>query len=302
MAAVDMGTNSTRLLIADHKEGILTDVERIEQVTGLGRGVDDSGRLSREAIDRTARVLEMYGARIRDAGVEAVRAVATSAARDAANRDTFVEIAQRALGFGLDVIEGEEEAGLVFLGATRGLPDPGAALVIDIGGGSTEIATDQGGISIDIGSVRITERRLPAHPASPGDISKARREAARVMNAADLPRRVTAMGSAGTWTSLAAIHIGAEPRGLEPVEGVVMHMSDLEDLVDWLGSLTLEAKQAIPSLDPERAPVILGGAIVAETSLRILELDTITVTLHDLLDGICNRLVAEKGGSSGAAQ
>ncbi|MDE0170880.1 MAG: hypothetical protein OXS29_15460 [bacterium] len=287
VAAVDMGTNSTRLLIADRRETGLVDVERIETVTGLGRGVDRSARLSPDGIERTARVLQSYGRRIRQAGVQAARAVATSAARDASNRDEFVEAATRALGFRPDIISGEEEAGLVFAGATGGTRDPGATVVVDIGGGSTEIVTDEGGVSTDIGSIRLTERCLPNHPATVRDLAAARREAARVMSAADLPRRSYAMGAAGTWTSLAAMHLRLDSYDSHEVEGTTLGVEDAERMVAWLGSLSLADKKAIRSLNPKRAPIILGGAVVAETSLRLLGLKRITVTGHDILDGVC---------------
>lgn len=287
VAAVDMGTNSTRLLIADRTESGLVDMERIETVTGLGRGVDRSGRLAPDGIERTALVLQSYGRRIRQAGVHAARAVATSATRDASNRDEFVEAATQALGFRPDIISGEEEADLVFAGATGGMPDPGATVVVDIGGGSTEIVTDEGGVSTDIGSIRLTERCLPNHPATVHDLAAARREATRVMTASDLPRRSGARGAAGTWTSLAAMHLGLDSYDSHEVEGTTLGLEEAERIVAWLGSLSLAEKEAIPSLNPKRAPIILGGAVVAETALRLLGLSRITVTGHDILDGVC---------------
>ena len=287
VAAVDMGTNSTRLLIADRSGTGIVDVERIESVTGLGRGVDSTGRLSPDGIERTTRVLQSYGRRIRQTGVEAARAVTTSAARDATNRNEFVEAARLALGFRPDIISGEEEAALVFAGATGGAPDPADTVVVDIGGGSTEIVTDEGGVSTDIGSIRLTERCLPNHPATVRDLAAARREAARVMSASDLPRRSCAMGAAGTWTSLAAMHLDLDSYDSHEVEGTILGLKDAERMVAWLGSLSLDEKKAIPALNPKRAPIILGGAVVAETSLRLLGLERITVTGHDILDGVC---------------
>ena len=292
-AAVDVGTNSARLLIADATKTWLTDVERIETVTGLGRGVDGTGRLSPDAIERTIRVLASYGHRIRKAGVEKARAVATSAARDAANQDEFLEAARRALGFRPEIIGGADEAALVFAGATGWAPDPGGTVVVDIGGGSTEIVTVRGGVSTNIGSIRLTERCLPNHPATPDDLAAARHEAVRVMmGTADVPRRTKGLGAAGTWTSLAAMHLGLDTYHSETVEGTTLSLADVEGMVAWLGSLTIEEKRAIPALNPKRAPIILGGAIVAETSLRILDLEEIMVTGHDILDGVCLSLAA----------
>lgn len=286
-AAVDIGTNSTRLLIADVGRHGMADVERIELVTGLGRGSTRSGRLTPEAIERTARVLAGYGRKIGTAGVTGSRAVATAATRDAVNREDFLVAARKALGFRPDVIGGEEEAELCFRGATARNGDPGRTVVLDIGGGSTEIVTDHGGVSVNIGSIRLTERCLPAHPATPEHLADARREAARVMGAATPPRRSRAMATAGTWTALAAMHLRLDTHDSHEVEGTALGLADMERMVAWLGSLSLEEKEAIPSLDPRRAPIILGGAVVAETALRVLGLETVTVTGYDILDGVC---------------
>ena len=294
-AAVDIGTNSTRLLIADvDREGVV-DVERIEQVTGLGRDSSRSGRLTAGAIERTTRVLAGYGRRIRSAGASKARAVATAATRDAINRQEFLEAARESLGFRPDVIGGEEEAALCFRGATARSGARGETVVVDIGGGSTEIVTEHGGISVNIGSIRLTERCLPAHPAGPGHLAGARAAATEALRPADPGGRKHGLGTAGTWTSLAAIRRPTEPYRPEAVEGATLTLSDLEELVNWLGTLTLDQKQAIPGLDPMRAPVILGGAIVAEAALQVLDLDRITVTGYDILDGVCLALAAGAG-------
>ncbi|MYB44347.1 MAG: hypothetical protein F4X74_05370 [Acidimicrobiia bacterium] len=295
LAAVDIGTNSTRLLIADVERHGMADVERIEKVTGLGRDSTRSGRLAPESIERTVQVLAGYGRRIGSAGVAGARAVATAATRDAVNGEEFLAAARQALGFRPDVISGEEEAELCFLGATTRNGDPGRTLVVDIGGGSTEIVTDQGGLSVNIGSIRLTERCLPTHRAATDHLAAARREAARVMAAADPPRRSHAMATAGTWTSLAAMHLRLDTYDPHEVEGATLGLADLERMVAWLGSLSLEEKEAIPSLDPRRAPIILGGAVVADTALRVLDLGAITVTGYDILDGVC--LALAEGGS-----
>ena len=291
-AAVDIGTNSTRLLIADVEPDGVIDLERIEQVTGLGRDSSRSGRLTDEAIRRTTLVLEGYGRRIRSAGASAARAVATAATRDAVNRQDFLEAAHRALGFRPDVIGGEEEAALCFRGTTTRNGVGGETVVVDIGGGSTEIVTGRGGVSVNIGSIRLTERCLPAHPASAEHLAAARQAAAGALLSAGPVNSSDALGTAGTWTSLAAIHRPTGGYSAESVEGATLTLDDLERLVSWLGTLTLEEKQAIPGLDPMRAPVILGGAIVAEAALRVLALSRITVTGYDILDGICLALAA----------
>lgn len=294
-AAVDIGTNSTRLLIADVKRHGMADVERIEKVTGLGRDSTRSGRLTPESIGRTTRVLAGYRQRIASAGVTASRAVATAATRDAANREEFLAAARNALGFHPDVIGGEEEAGLCFRGATARHGHPGRMVVVDIGGGSTEIVTDEGGVSVNIGSVRLTERCLPSHPAAPEHLAAARRTAAEAMRSAGFARRPEALGTAGTWTTLAAIHRRLDRFDPARVEATRLSPTDLEGLVSRLARLTLEEKRAIPGLDPLRAPVILGGAVIAETALRVLGLEGITVTGYDILDGVCLTLAEGAG-------
>ncbi len=287
VAAVDMGTNSTRLLVADVSGCGFEDVERVENVTGLGMGVDRTGRLSSEAIARTLHILSIYRSVIDRTKVETARAVATSATRDAVNGHEFVDAAANVLGFRPEVIGGDEEATLVFAGATRLADNPGDVLVIDIGGGSTEIVSHRKGISIDIGSIRITERCLPSHPATAADLADARREAGRALAYASGASRPTALGTAGTWTTLAGLSLGLRSRDPMEAEGTTLSLDDLENLVAWLGSLSLAEKEALPAMNPRRAPMILGGAVVAETALRILGLEQITVTGYDILDGVC---------------
>ena len=291
VASVDIGTNSTRLLIASGSETGLGEIERRALVTALGRRVEGSGRLAADSIARTVSALAEYGASIRAAGVGSARAVATSASRDANNREAFFDTAQNALGFRPELISGEEEASLSFAGASLGAANPADTVVIDTGGGSTEFVADDGGVSIDIGSVRLTERCLPHHPAAPAELDAARTEAARVIACGELPFRSSAVGVAGTWTSLATMHRRLDAYDPDLVEGTTMRLDDVRQLVRWLATLTLEEKQAIPSLDPNRAPVILGGAVVAEASLEALALDHVTISEHDILDGVCLELL-----------
>ena len=190
-----------------------------------------------------------------------------------------------------ELISGEEEASLSFAGASLGAANPADTVVIDAGGGSTEFVADDGGVSIDIGSVRLTERCLPHHPAAPAELDATRTEAARVIACGELPFRSSAVGVAGTWTSLAAMHRRLDAYDPDLVEGTTMRLDDVRQLVRWLATLTLEEKQAIPSLDPNRAPVILGGAVVAEASLEALALDHVTISEHDILDGVCLELL-----------
>jgi exopolyphosphatase/guanosine-5'-triphosphate,3'-diphosphate pyrophosphatase len=288
-AAVDIGTNSMRLLVVDD-EG--SEVERWARVTGLGKGVDASGRLSDDAIDRTIEVLADYGRIVRGYGVTGARAVATSASRDAANRAEFFDRAQEALGFRPEVIEGVDEAALSYRGATAGISAPGPYLVVDIGGGSTEFVLEDGGdivgTSLDMGSVRLTDRfELERRPVEFDRLEAASRAVEATIESVRLPRRIeTCIGVAGTWTSLSAI-----AQQLAEYDRTLVHEShiernDLDRLVLKLAAMTVEETEQIPALDPKRAPVIVGGAIVAREVMRLLGVDTVVVSEHDLLDGV----------------
>jgi exopolyphosphatase/guanosine-5'-triphosphate,3'-diphosphate pyrophosphatase len=227
-AAVDIGTNSMRILVVDD-DGV--ERHREARVTGLGRGVDRAGRLSEDAVDRTLAVLSDYGALMRAAGVDRVRAVATSATRDAANRDEFLNAAEHALGVRPETISGLEEAGLAFVGAIAGITAERPHLVVDIGGGSTEFVRRDGdrltAVSVDIGSVRLTDRMLSDRPVAFDQLEAAMRhvESLFVEEVGDVPSVGTVIGVAGTWTSLVAITLG-----LPAYDRDVVHHSILERL------------------------------------------------------------------------
>lgn len=283
VAAVDIGTNSVRLLIAEPDAGAdggLADVMRREEVTGLGRGADGSGRLDRTAMERTAAALAEYGGEIRRASAERVRAVATAAVRDAPNREEFLESAAGALGWRPECVTGEEEGRLAFAGATLGSADPERTTVVDIGGGSTEFITAARCVSADIGSVRLTERLLPGHPATEDQVIAAKMTVASLFNHLRPPVRERVTGAAGTWTSLASILV--YPAG---ADGAEVGLTDLLELIDRLAGMTLEEKRGIPGLDPKRAPVILGGAVTAAGALQAMGRTEAAVSARDLLDG-----------------
>ena len=291
VAAVDVGTNSTRLLIADLEQGRLRAVERRVVVTGLGAGVDSAGGLAGPGVAGTLEVLHIYGLAARAAGVRRLRAVATSAVRDAADRAGFLDRAEEALGVRPEVIEGEEEAVLSFLGAAGGVMGPAPYLVVDVGGGSTEFVfgSEAPGFacSIDLGSRRLTERCLPYHPAGGEALAAARRTAAEAFAAVHLPGAPgTVIGTGGTYTALAAISLGLEAYDPDRVHGSVLSLADLDALAGHLSSLSLEKTAALPSLDPARAPVLLGGAVVGAEALRRSGSGEMVVSEADLLDGI----------------
>ena len=288
VGVVDIGTNSIRLLLADDTG----DLGRWEEVTGLGRGVDATGELSESAIADTLTALARYGGMMDDAGVAKRAAVATSASRDASNREEFFDRAEQALGVRPALISGELEAALAYAGATIDLNLPGPIVVSDIGGGSTEFATEAGGVSVEIGSVRLTERRLPRRPASPREVAAARDEVADLFASIEVPSASSLVGVAGTWVSLSGIAGGQPTHDLPAVHGSQLSRNQLADLVESLGNLTVAETAAIPGLHPARAPVILSGAVVAAGVMDATGAEEAYISGRDTLDGVAMRLLA----------
>lgn len=272
VAAVDIGTNSMRLLMVQKIGEGTVELGRWERVTGLGTGVHESGRLSEEAMDRTLLTLAEFGARMNKAEVEKRRAVATSAARDSENRDQFFDRAELALGVRPELISGEEEARLAFSGATAGRAE--AVLVIDIGGGSTEFVTGDHGKSYDIGSVRLTDLALADRPASEEKVTATRAMVSQTFLDV-VPFMGLILGVAGTWTSLGAIE-----------DSDVLTVPQVTAWIDRLAGMTFEETAGIPGLDPARARVILAGAVVAEGAMIAAGGGPVEISRHDLLDGI----------------
>jgi len=296
IAAGDIGTNSTRLLIAEVSAGRVVPLERRVVVTGLGAGVDRTGRLDEGGVVRTLEVLAEYGRTARDAGAQAARVVATAALRAAAgNREEFLDRAAALLGVRPEVITGEEEAALSFEGATGGAAGTGPYLVIDVGGGSTEFvfgaASPAHAASVDLGSRRITERFLPSLPASAEELAAARRAAAEAFAGVVLPGDPgTVVGVGGTYTALAAVVLGLPAYDPDRVHGARLELAALDTLTEHLAGMSLLQMAALPSLDPARAPVLPGGAIVAAEALRRSGRAEVEVSETDLLDGIARRL------------
>lgn len=298
VGAVDIGTNSMRLLVAESEDGTLREIVRETQVTRLGQGVDATGLLDTDAIERTLTVMESYGATLSEARVDRVRAIATSASRDAANRDEFFDRVEEALGFRPDLVSGEAEAELSFSGARRGLEVEGPVVVCDIGGGSTEFVFGREAVeyarSVNIGSVRLTERVVPDRPAPSAQLAAGREEAETLMADVVLPGRpAAAVGVGGTFTSLAAMNLDLETYRSETVHGSTVSYQDLLSLVEWLSGMTVEETASIPSLMPARAPVILAGAIVAVAACLTIDVGRIEVSEHDLLHGVAWELLGE---------
>jgi exopolyphosphatase / guanosine-5'-triphosphate,3'-diphosphate pyrophosphatase len=289
VAAVDIGTNTMRLLITDEGGA---DLVRLVEVTGLGRGVDAAGRFSREGVRRTIPVLQRFGDLMDFEMVTRRRAVATSAARDAANREKFFDLAEPALGVRPVLISGQEEANLAYEGATGGLDQSEMWVVSDIGGGSTEFVTREGAISVDIGSVRLTERHLRRRPPSPGELSAARVQLRDAFSPVGLAEIGALVGVAGTWTSLAGIVLELPEYDRDIIHGSVLAVQQVIEAVQRLSRLTLEETASIRSLDPKRAPVILAGGLIAEGVMERLGADQVLVSETDTLDAVAKELLA----------
>ena len=287
VGVVDIGTTSMRLLITAGVD----EIGRWVEVTGLGKGVDQTGRLSEGAIEATVSVLERYGKLMDEASTDRRLVIATSASRDAANREAFFDRCEAALGMRPTLITGEEEARLGYEGASSGLDLDSPLIVSDIGGGSTEVVWEEGSASVDIGSVRLTDRVLNERPATKEDVAEARALVRLLLE--EVPELSGALvGVAGTWTSLAAMDLDLSAYDTEMVHGHSMSRERVEGLVRFLSRLTLEETEAIPSLDPKRAPVILAGAVVAAGVIEHLGADAVVVSRRDTLDGAARRLLA----------
>jgi exopolyphosphatase/guanosine-5'-triphosphate,3'-diphosphate pyrophosphatase len=298
VAAVDIGTNSTRLLVADVDaggNGALRTIERQTRITRLGQGVDASRRLHPDAIERTVTVLRDYGERIRALGAARVRMTATSASRDAANREEFFALARDAVGVTPELISGAEEGALTFAGATAGLDVPAPYLVFDVGGGSTELivgtSEPDGLLSVDIGCVRLTEQFLHGDPPAAEELSQAvsvvRDHLADVSR--ELPATATAktlIGTAGTVWTMAAVELGVDASESERIHHFRMTRAAAEDVFRTLATEPVEQRRHNPGLEPGRVDVIVGGAIVVVSVMRHFHFDEMLVSEADILDGL----------------
>ena len=295
VAAIDCGTNSIRLLVADVEGDRKADVHREMRVVRLGQGVDRTGELAPEAIERTRLALVDYAATCRALGVEATRMVATSASRDARNSSDFRDMVQQVLGAEPDVVSGDEEAALSFDGATRGLdPAGGPFLVMDIGGGSTELVLGttsvEAGRSVDVGCVRLTERHLRDDPPTLAQIAAAEADvdAALALARETVPveKACTAIGLAGSVTTVAALALGLTAYDPERIHLSRISAAQARELSDRLLAMTREERAALPVMHPGRVDVIGAGALVLATLVDRLELPEVLVSEADILDGI----------------
>ena len=303
VAAVDIGTNSVRLLVADvtgtEPDVTLVPLDRRMRISRLGEAVDATHQLAPAAIERTVAVLTEYRHAIAEHDVTTVRATATSAARDATNRDDFFDAARAALGTEPELLPGDEEGRLSFVGATAGLSDePPPYLVIDIGGGSTEFTVGStvpdASVSIDVGCVRITEAYLHSDPPAPEELSQAVSVVRDHLGdvARDLPGvhdATTAVGVAGTITTVAAVEQGVS-YSREAIHRFHLTRAAAEDVFRTLAVEPATQRRHNPGLEPGRVDTIVGGAVVLVAVLRAFELDELLVSEDDLLDGLARSL------------
>ena len=295
IGVVDLGTNSTRLLVAEVHDGEVTEIERRTIVTRLGEGVEASGRLADGAIARVSEALAVYREVLDRLAAGQVVAVATSAMRDAENGPAFRDEIRERFGIEARTISGDEEARLTFLGATSARDAGAETVVIDIGGGSTEYVTGRAGsdpgfhVSTRMGSVRHTERHLLSDPPAADEMASLAEDARAIVEhevPADVRERVEeGIAVAGTATSLAAIDQELDPYDPDKVHGHRLGRGTCERIVAQLAALTVAERRGVKGLHPDRAPTIVAGAVILLESMRAFDLDEIEVSEADILHG-----------------
>ncbi len=295
VAVIDVGTNSTRLLVADISDNRVDKVERHSRVTRLGRGVDLSGQLSSEAIEATCEAIEDYVALCREAGAETVDAIATSAVRDASNGSAFVAELRERFALSARVLDGEEEARLTYLGATAEQPPAEPTLVIDIGGGSTELIVGAGReiafhTSLQAGVVRHTERHISGDPPTVNELEALATDVRGLIETAisTVDPGVEAKAGiavAGTPTSLASVELALEPYDPERVHGHVLALPSIQRLLSQFASVPLAERVEIVGLHADRAPTIVAGVVILIETMRTFGLEQVVTSEHDILYG-----------------
>jgi exopolyphosphatase/guanosine-5'-triphosphate,3'-diphosphate pyrophosphatase len=294
VGAVDIGTNSTRLLVASVDDGHMTDIERDTRITRLGEGVDERHRLLPVPIARVRNVLSDFRRRAEELGAERTLAIATSAIRDAENGEAFLGEIEWSYGFVTRLLSGHDEALMMFRGVTAERDVQEGTVIVDVGGGSTElVAGEPDGVrwhdSLDIGSGRLTERFLHTDPPAPDELEACAR-AVRALLSERVPeeireRTTAAIGVAGTITSLAALALGLEEYDRDAVHGSKIGADAVAEQLERLASVPLAERREMRPLDPERAPVIVAGAVIVRETLLFFELDTLEISERDILDG-----------------
>jgi exopolyphosphatase/guanosine-5'-triphosphate,3'-diphosphate pyrophosphatase len=290
---IDVGTNSVRLLVADVTEAGLREVERDLVITRLGERVDRDRRLGPEPLRRTVAAIAGYAERASIAGAGPIRIIATSAVRDAANRAEFVAAVSRATDLGPEILSGEQEAALGFLGATIDLDADPPYLVVDIGGGSTELVRGTGSaerwISLDIGSVRLTERHIVSDPPTDREVAAVRDDAVRALTGAieslGAASPGTLVGLAGTITTAAAIALGLTGYDRDAVHRSRLSRETVGRVLGDLIAMTSEQRRALPAMPRGREDVIVAGIVILEQVMGVWDVEEVLVSETDILDG-----------------
>jgi exopolyphosphatase/guanosine-5'-triphosphate,3'-diphosphate pyrophosphatase len=299
VAAIDCGTNSIRLLVADIADNRLVDLRRRMEIVRLGQGVDRTGRIDREALNRTLAALRDYASEIKRLEVDRVRMVATSATRDASNRKDFVNGVREILGIEPEIVRGDEEANLSFIGATHELTNGAPFLVVDIGGGSTEFVLGAesviASVSVDIGCVRLTERHLHHDPPTPAERDEAAADIDGALEAvwAVVPVVHARMlvGLAGSVTTVAAMALGLPAYDATRIHHSHVNQIEVARVSERLLSMSHNERAALPFMHPGRVDVIGAGAMVLARLMRRFDFSEVVVSEHDILDGIAWSLV-----------
>jgi exopolyphosphatase/guanosine-5'-triphosphate,3'-diphosphate pyrophosphatase len=296
LAALDVGTNSTRLLVADVAGGrIVAEHAREMVITRLGKGVDRTGRFDPAALARTLEVLAGYAATCRRLGVERRRLVATSATRDAADRQAFLDGVRDLLGVDAEVLTGLAEAAATYRGATAGLPGDQPTLVVDIGGGSTELISGNGAaagamVSLDIGCVRLFERHLHSDPPAPEEVAALRADVAahlrRAPEVLDPAAASRVVGVAGTITTVTAIALGLGGYDPRRIHRATVDASEVAAVAGKLAAMTVAERAALPVMARGREDVIAAGALLLDELVGMFHLRSVIASEADILDGV----------------
>jgi exopolyphosphatase/guanosine-5'-triphosphate,3'-diphosphate pyrophosphatase len=301
VAVIDIGTNSTRLLVADVAGTTVSEIERRTTVTRLGRGVDHSGRLSTDGIEAVCQTVAGYVELIAGLDASTTSVIATSAVRDAENGSAFVAELRERFDLSAEIFDGDLEAQTTYLGTTAGRTGEGVLLVADIGGGSTELIIGRGRQptfhrSLQAGVVRHTERMLTSDPPRASELERLADDLGRLISRAlegeDLPRVEHGVAVAGTPASLVAVDLGLEPYDPEQVEGHVLELETIQHWLSKLSSMPLSERKQVTGLHPDRAEAIVAGLVILIEIMRTFDLVDIEVSEHDILYGGAIRAAA----------
>jgi exopolyphosphatase/guanosine-5'-triphosphate,3'-diphosphate pyrophosphatase len=299
VAAIDVGTNSTRLLVAEDLPGGFRPVDRRMIITRLGQGVDRRRTLAPEALQRTLSTIADYAAACGEYGVERLRVTGTSAVRDARNREEFFDAVRHLTGQDPELLSGEQEARTTFTGVVSDLPHAGPILVVDIGGGSTELVFGTGKperlVSMDVGCVRTYEKHLHSDPPSQEEIAALHADVRARLGASQstlrVPRGTRLVGVAGTVSQLATLKTGLSVYDPEVTHHAVLSHGDVRLLARRLGSLPYDKRRRVKGLEPGRADVIIAGAQILICVMEAFDLPEVTVSERDILDGLVMQLL-----------